>query len=97
VGPSGGSHLFSSLDLRSGYNQIRIACEDTHKTCFRTRYGVYDFLVAPFGRAGAPPILQSLMNEVLRPYLDKFCLVYLDGLLIYSRDNEGHLEQIRLV
>ena len=93
----GGSHFFSSLDLRSGYNQIRIASEDTHKTFFRTRYGAYEFLVAPFGLAGAPPIFQSLMNEVLRPYLDKFCLVYLDDILIYSRGEKEHLEHIRLV
>ena len=93
----GGSKYFTSLDLRSGYNQIRIAKEDTEKTCFRTRYGAYEFLVVPFGLAGAPPIFQSLMNEVLRPYLDRFCLVYLDDILIYSRTREEHLEHIRLV
>jgi hypothetical protein len=80
----GGSQSFSSLDLRSGFNKIRIASEDTQKTCFRTRYGAYELLVVPFGLAGAPPIFQSLMNEVLRPYLDKFCLFYLEDLLIYK-------------
>jgi hypothetical protein len=61
----GGSRYFFSLDLRSGYNQIRIAEEDTFKTCFRTRYGVYEFLAVPFGLVGALPVFQSLMNEVL--------------------------------
>jgi transposase InsO family protein len=93
----GGSRYFSSLDLRSGYNQIRIAEDDTYKTCFRTRYGAYEFLVVPFGLAGAPPIFQSLMNEVLRPYLDKFCLVYLDDILVYSKTKNEHVEHLRII
>jgi Reverse transcriptase (RNA-dependent DNA polymerase) len=93
----GASHVFSTVDLRYWYNQIRIASEDTQKTCFRTWYGAYEFLMVPFGLAGAPPIFQSLMNEVLRPYLDNLCLVYLDDILIYSRDEKKHLDHIRLV
>jgi Reverse transcriptase (RNA-dependent DNA polymerase) len=84
---TGGSQLFSSLDLRSVYNQIRSASDDTHKTCFRTRYGACECLVIPFCLAGVPTIFQSLMNTVLRPYLDKFCLVYLNDILIYSLDD----------
>jgi Reverse transcriptase (RNA-dependent DNA polymerase) len=93
----GGSKYTTSLDLRSGHNRIRIAKEDTEKTCLRTRYGAFKFLVVPFGLAGAPQIFQSLMNDVLRPYLDRFCLVYLDDILIYSKTREEHLEHIRLV
>jgi GNAT superfamily N-acetyltransferase len=93
----GGSKYFSTLDLRSGYNQIRVADEDVHKTCFRTRYGAYEFLVVPFGLSGAPPVFQALMNEVLRPYLDEFCLVYLDDILIYSKTEEEHIQHLRSV
>jgi hypothetical protein len=87
----GGSHFFSSLYLRSGYNQIRIASGDTHKTFFRTRCGANEFLMVPFGLAGAPPNFQSLMDKVQRLYLDKFCLVYLDYILIYIRDKKEHI------
>jgi Reverse transcriptase (RNA-dependent DNA polymerase) len=97
LGPNWWLSFFSSLDLRSGYNQIRIASEVTYKTCFRTRYGAFEILVVPFGLAGAPPMFQSLINEVLRPYLDKFCLVYVDDILIYSRNEKDYLEHIRLV
>jgi Reverse transcriptase (RNA-dependent DNA polymerase)/RNase H-like domain found in reverse transcriptase len=93
----GGSKYFSTLDLRSGYNQIRVADEDVHKTCFRTRYGAYEFLVVPFGLSGAPPVFQALMNEVLRPYLDEFCLVHLDDILIYSKTEEDHIQHLRSV
>jgi transposase InsO family protein len=93
----GGAKYFSTLDLRSGYNQIREADEDVHKTCFRTRYGAYEFLVVPFGLSGAPPVFQALMNEVLRPYLDEFCLVYLDDILIYSKTEEEHIQHLRSI
>jgi Reverse transcriptase (RNA-dependent DNA polymerase) len=93
----GGSRTFSSFDLRSGYNQIRIAEEDTYKTCFRTRYGAYEVLVVPVGLVGAPPVFQSLINEVLRPYLDRYFLVYLDYILIYSRTKKEHVEHLRII
>jgi Reverse transcriptase (RNA-dependent DNA polymerase) len=93
----GGSKYFSSLDLRSGYNQIRAAEEDVQKTCFRTRYGAFEFLVVPFGLSGAPPVFQALMNDVLRPFLDIFCLVYLDDILIYSRTEDEHISHLRAV
>jgi hypothetical protein len=91
------SRYFCSLDLKSGYNQIRIAEEYTYKTCTRNRYGAYEFMVVPFGLAVAPPVFQSLINEVLRPYLDKFCLFYLDDILISSRTLKEHMEHLRMV
>jgi Reverse transcriptase (RNA-dependent DNA polymerase) len=77
----GGSIYFSAIDLRSGYNQMRIAEEDVHKTSFRTRFGSFDFLVVPFGLSNAPPIFQSLMNDVLREYLNDWSILYLDDIL----------------
>jgi Reverse transcriptase (RNA-dependent DNA polymerase) len=93
----GGSIYFSAIDLRSGYNQIRIVEEDVHKTSFRTRFGSFDFLVVPFGLSNAPPIFQSVMNDVLREYLNDWCIVYLDDVLIHSLTPEEHLEHIELV
>ena len=92
-----GARFFTSLDLSSAYHQIPMAPDDIHKTAFRTRYGHYEFTVMPFGLTNAPATCQAVMNDVLRPYLDKFTSIYLDDCMIWSATEEEHLNHIRLV
>nr|GEV87440.1 putative reverse transcriptase domain-containing protein [Tanacetum cinerariifolium] len=92
-----GSSVYSKIDLRSGYHQLRVCEEDIPKTVFRTRYGHYEFQVMPFGLTNTPTIFMDLMNRVCKPYLDKFMIVFIDDILFYSRNKEEHEEHLKLI
>ncbi|GJU49301.1 putative reverse transcriptase domain-containing protein [Tanacetum coccineum] len=92
-----GSSIYSKINLRLGYHQLRVREEDISKTAFRTRYGHYEFQVMPLGLTNAPAVFMDLMNRVCKPYLDKFVIVFIDDILIYSKSKQEHEEHLKLI
>ena len=92
-----GSRCFSKIDLRSGYDQLRIREEDIPKTAFRTRYGHYKYVVMHFGLTNVPAVFMDLMNCVFSAYLDRFVIVFIDDILIYFASEKEHREHLRIV
>lgn len=89
--------MFSKIDLRSGYHQLKNKLDDIPKTAFRTQYGHYEFTVMPFGLTNAPAVFMDLMNRVCYQYLDVFVIVFIDDILVYLRDSHQHEQHLRIV
>jgi hypothetical protein len=92
-----GANVFSKIDMRSGYHQLRIRPSDIPKTTFITKYGLYEFTVMSFGLTNAPAFFMNLMNNVFMDYLDKFVVVFIHDILIYSQSEEEHAGHLRMV
>ncbi|GJS30417.1 putative reverse transcriptase domain-containing protein [Tanacetum coccineum] len=92
-----GSNVYSNIDLRSGYHQLRVREKDIRKIAFRTRYSHYEFQVMPFGLTNAPAVFMDLMNRMCKPYLDKFVIVFIDDIFLYSRSKKEHEEHLKLI
>ena len=92
-----GAKVFSKIDLRSEYHQIRVKAEDISKTAFRTRYGHYEYSVMPFGVSNTPGVFMEYMNRIFHPFLDSFVVVFIDDILVYSKSEDEHAEHLRVV
>jgi len=92
-----GARVFSKINLRSAYHQIKVKDEDMQKTAFRTRYGHYEYTVMPFGVTNAPGVFMEYMNHIFHTYLDCFVVVFIDDILIYSKSEEEHADHLRIV
>ena len=89
--------MFSKIDLRSGYHQLKIREKNIPKIAFTTRYGLYEYTVMSFGLTNAPAYFMSMMNKVFMEYLDKFVVVFIDDIMVYLKNEEEHKEHLRLV
>ena len=92
-----GAKYFSTLDLNSGYHQLRVHAADTHKTAFRTRYGLYEFTVVPFGLTGTPAAFMKFVQSLFHPLLDRSVVVFVEDILIYSKTEKEHQRHVKEV